>query len=83
MEKEILSNYIVTKKKKKFTVSLVEGKNELKIKTVNSGSLETNTAKIKIYDYMREYEVISDLEEGKFATVNIIKLDPKKSKRIK
>lgn len=74
----ILENYSVKKKKKTIIVDLKDKNNSIKIITVNSGKLKTNTAKLKLYDFRRQYEVIADLEEGKEAIINIVKLKVKK-----
>lgn len=77
-DKLILENYSVTKERKRLVLNLTDKKNRLKITTISAGKLKTNTAKIKIYDFMRQYEIVSDLQVGKSAYVNIIKLQPKK-----
>ncbi|TXD49106.1 hypothetical protein [Polaribacter sp. IC073] len=74
----ILENYSVKKKKKAIIVHLNDDKNLIKIVTINSGKLKTNTTKLKLYDFRREYEVIADLEEGKEATINVVRLKVKK-----
>ena len=73
----ILENYSVTRKKKSIIVNLSDEKNLIKIITINSGKLKTNTTKLKLYDFRREYEVIADLEEGKEATINVVRLKVK------
>lgn len=81
-DKPILENYKVTIQKKKIILNLEEKENLLKIITVNSGKLKTNTTKLKFYDFRREYEVIANLEEGKAAMINIVKLKvPSKKKK--
>ena len=59
--------------KKNLRILLSKGKNSLKITTVNAGELDTNTAKIKLYDTRRTYEVLTNLEVGKSALINIYK----------
>jgi hypothetical protein len=76
----ILENFSVTRIKKSIFLDLKEDKNVLKIITVNSGKLKTNTTKLKLYDFRREYEVIANLKEGKAASINIVKLKVKKKK---
>ncbi|WP_375241019.1 hypothetical protein [Polaribacter sp.] len=76
--KPVLENYAVTKKKKSITLNLEDNNNLIKIITVNSGKLKTNTTKLILYDFRREYEVVADLEEGKEALINIVKLNVKK-----
>jgi hypothetical protein len=71
--KLVLENYSVRKVKKILNVTLSKGKNTVKITTVNSGKLETNTTKIKLYDTRRTYEVLANLELGKPALINIYK----------
>ena len=71
--KVILKNYSVKKVKKILRILLSKGKNSLKITTVNAGELDTNTAKIKLYDTRRTYEVLTNLEVGKSALINIYK----------
>lgn len=73
----ILENYLVTKKKKSIIVNLNNEKNLIKIITINSGKLKSNTTKLKLYDFRRQYEVIADLEEGKEAEINIVRLKVK------
>jgi hypothetical protein len=73
----ILQNYSVKKKKKSLYIHLNYEKNFIKIITINSGRLKTNTTKLKLYDYRRQYEVIADLEEGKEATINIVRIKAK------
>jgi hypothetical protein len=77
----ILENYSVTRKKKSIIVNLSDEKNLIKIITINSGKLKTNTTKLKLYDFRREYEVIADLEEGKEAIINVVRLKIKKTKK--
>lgn len=74
----ILENYTVTKKKKTILVDLKTKNNLLKIVTINSGKLKSNTTKLKLYDFRRQYEVIADLDEGKAASINIVKIKVKK-----
>ena len=76
-DKPVLENFKVTRKKKRITLVLNEKENAFKIITVNSGKLETNTTKLKLYDFRREYEVVANLEEGKAAVINIVKLKVK------
>lgn len=70
--KKLLNNLKLKKKKKRMILNLENGKNSLKISTINGGFLETNTAIIKIFDNSRFYELKSDIKEGKSATINII-----------
>lgn len=77
----ILKNFTVTKKKKTIIVHLNNEKNLLTVKTINSGKLKTNTTKLKLYDFRRQYEVIADLEEGKEATINVVRLKVKKEQK--
>lgn len=58
-------------------MNLIEGDNLVKIITEDSGKLETNTTKLKIHDFRREYEVVANLEEGNSATINIVKVKVK------
>lgn len=76
----ILENFTVTRKKKSIILDLKEGKNLIKIITVDSGKLKVNTTKLKLYDFRREYEVLANLDEGKEASINIVKLKVKKKK---
>ena len=78
-DKPVLENFKVTRKKKRITLNLDEKENAFKIITVNSGKLKTNTTKLKLYDFRREYEVVANLEEGKAAIINIVKLTVKTS----
>ena len=80
--KPVLKDFKVTRKKKRITLLLDKKENLFKIITVNSGKLETNTTKLKLYDFRREYEVLANLDEGKAAMINIVKLEipPKKKK---
>jgi hypothetical protein len=80
-DKPILENFRVTRKKKEITLSLNNKQNIIKIITVNSGKLKTNTTKIKLYDFRREYEVIANLDEGKAAMINIVKFEVKSKKK--
>jgi hypothetical protein len=73
----ILQNYLVKKEKKSLYINLNYEKNFIKIITINSGRLKSNTTKLKLYDYRRQYEVIADLEEGKQATINIVRIKVK------
>lgn len=70
----VLTNYIVKKTKKVLILNLPKSKNLLKFITVNSGELETNTTKIKIYDIRRSYEILANLNVGKPASINIYKV---------
>lgn len=74
----LLDNYTVKRKKKSIIINLNDSKNIIKIITINSGKLKTNTTKLKLYDFRREYEIIADLEEGKEATINVVRLKVKK-----
>ncbi|RCS27074.1 hypothetical protein DUT90_08145 [Polaribacter sp. WD7] len=80
-EKVVLKNYKVARKKKQIDLNLQEGNNLIRIITEDSGALETNTTKLKIYDFRREYEVVANLEEGKSATINIVKVKVKTGKK--
>jgi hypothetical protein len=73
-DKPILENIKVSRRKQSFTLSLDQKENEFKIITVNSGKLETNTTKLKLYDFRREYEVVASLKEGEAAILNIVRL---------
>ena len=73
----LLENYIVKRKKKSIIVNLSDAENLIKITTINSGKLKTNTTKLKLYDFRRQYEVIADLDEGKEATINVVRLKVK------
>jgi hypothetical protein len=73
-DKPILKNFKVSRKKKRIVLKLTDSKNLIKIITVDAGKLETNTTKLKLYDYRREYEVVANLEKGKAAMINIVKL---------
>lgn len=77
-EVQLLKNYTVQKKRKTIYIDLKEKENLLKIITKNAGKLKTNTTKVKLYDYRREYEVIADLEVGMAAFINVVKLTGKK-----
>ena len=46
--------------------------NTIKITTVSSGRIESNTSKIKIYDSSRFYELTSNIDKGESAEINII-----------
>ena len=70
--KKIISNLEVKRKKKNVVFNLQEGKNEIKVTTVSSGTIKTNTAKIKIYDATRFYELTSNVDKGKSAIINVI-----------
>ena len=74
----ILENFTVTKKKKTILVNLNAKNNLLKIVTINSGKLKSNTTKLKLYDFRRQYEVIADLTEGKSASINVVRIKVKK-----
>lgn len=69
----VLDKFVVKKSKKVLKVKLAEGKNAIKVITVNAGKLETNTTKIKLYDIRRSYEVLANLEVGKPAFINVYK----------
>ncbi|TVZ54847.1 hypothetical protein OD91_0084 [Lutibacter sp. Hel_I_33_5] len=71
--KMIIENFRVTKEKKKLNIDLKNSINIIKIINISAGKLKTNTTKIKLYDYRRDYEVLANLEEGKSAIINIIK----------
>lgn len=73
----ILENYSVKNNKKTIIVNLNDKKNLIKIITVDSGTLKTNTTKLKLYDFRRQYEVIADLDEGKEAVINVVRLKVK------
>lgn len=80
-ENVILKDYKVTRKKRQINLNLIEGDNLVKIITEDSGKLETNTTKLKIHDFRREYEVVANLEEGNSATINIVKVKVKQNKK--
>ena len=73
----ILENYSVKNNKKTIIVDLNDKKNLIKIRTIDSGTLKTNTTKIKLYNFRRQYEVIADLDEGKEAIINVVILKVK------
>jgi hypothetical protein len=73
-DKPILENFKVSRRKKRIILKLNDDVNLIKIITVDAGKLETNTTKLKLYDYRREYEVVANLEKGKAAMINIVKL---------
>lgn len=77
-DKPIIENLTVSRKKKKITIELQDGKNELKIVTINTGKLKTNTTKLKLYDFRRQYEVIANLEKDKPSIINVVKLKVKR-----
>ncbi|MFT7899363.1 hypothetical protein VBY74_05195 [Tenacibaculum ascidiaceicola] len=70
-DKKIISNLKVQRKKKKLLLNLKKGNNVIKIKTINAGTIKTNTAKIKIYNKSRFYELTSDISVDKSAQINI------------
>ncbi|QOD61536.1 hypothetical protein H9I45_03540 [Polaribacter haliotis] len=74
----VLENFSVAKKRKSIILNLKKDKNIIKIITVDAGKIKTNTTKLKLYDFRREYEVVADLEEGKSASINVVKLKVKK-----
>lgn len=76
--KIVLDNFLVTRRKKTVTFNLIDGKNEFKIITKDTGKLKTNTTKLKFYDYRREYEVLANLEKDKPATINVVRIKVKK-----
>ena len=70
----VLENFHVTKKRKSVLLNLDEKESLIKIISVDSGKIKTNTTKLKLYDFRRQYEVIADLEEGKDAEINVVRL---------
>ena len=73
-DKPILENFKVSRRKKRISLKLIDDVNLIKIITIDAGKLETNTTKLKLHDYRREYEVVANLEKGKAAMINIVKL---------
>ena len=79
-DKPILENFKVSRKKKRIILKLNDDKNLIKIITIDAGKLETNTTKLKLYAFRREYEVVANLEKGKAAMINIVKLKVSRKK---
>lgn len=71
-EKKILENLKIKRNKKTLFLNLKEGTNTIKITTVSSGSIQSNTAKVKLYDSKRFYELKSNIRKGKSAEIHII-----------
>ena len=70
--KKSLPNVKLKKEKKSLYINLKKGLNKIKVTTVSAGKIKTNTAKIKIYDSSRFYELLSKIDEGKSAEINIV-----------
>ena len=79
-DKPILKNFTISKKIKTINIDLDNNKNVFKVITEDTGKIKTNTAKIKLYDYRRDYEVVANLEKGKPAVINVIRLKVKTKK---
>jgi len=73
-DKPILENFKVSKDKKKIILKLNDDINLIKIFTIDDGKIETNTTKLKLYAFRREYEVVANLQKGLPAMINIVKL---------
>ena len=82
-DKPVIENIEVSRRKQSFVLNLNEKINTFKIITVDAGKLETNTTKLKLYDFRREYEVVANLKKGEAATINIVKLTVKPKKNNK
>ena len=70
--KKVLANLKLKTEKKKLLINLKKGSNTIEVKTINSGKIKTNTAKIKIYEANRFYEFLSNINKGKSAKINIV-----------
>lgn len=70
--KKVLANLKLKTEKKHLLINLKKGSNSIEVKTINSGKIKTNTAKIKIYEANRFYEFLSNINKGKSAKINIV-----------
>jgi len=71
--KLILSQYVVTNKKKTINITLI-GKNDVfKVVAINEGKIKPNTAKLEIHDKNRSFELLATLNKDEDATITIIK----------
>ncbi|WP_334057897.1 hypothetical protein [Polaribacter sp. P097] len=82
-DKPVIENIKVSRRKQSFVLNLNEKVNTFKIITVDAGKLETNTTKLKLFDFRREYEVVANLKKGEAAILNIVKLTVKPKKNNK
>jgi len=82
-DKPVIENIKVSRRKQSFVLNLNQKVNTFKIITVDAGKLETNTTKLKLYDFRREYEVVANLKKGEAAILNIVKLTVKPKKNNK
>jgi hypothetical protein len=69
----ILSNYLTKNKPKKIKYKLRKGKNILKIKATNVGTLPPNTARFELIDNKIKYPIITELKLNKTAEIIILK----------
>lgn len=71
--KLLLSEYLVTNKKKTLNITLI-GKNDVfKIVAINEGKIKPNTAKLELHDKNRSFELLATLNKDEEASITIIK----------
>jgi hypothetical protein len=71
--KLLLSEYLVTNKKKTINITLI-GKNDVfKIVATNEGKIKPNTAKLELHDKNRSFELLATLNKDEEASITIIK----------
>lgn len=71
--KLLLSEYLVTNKKKTLNITLI-GKNDVfKIVASNEGKIKPNTAKLELHDKNRSFELLATLNKNEEASITIIK----------
>ena len=71
--KLLLSEYMVTNKKKTINITLI-GKNDVfKIVATNEGKIKPNTAKLELHDKIRSFELLATSNKDEEASITIIK----------
>lgn len=71
--KRIMTKFTVTKTPKFIEIPINSEKINIKIISVSTGSIDTNTAVIEVNNGNRDFTAITNLEKGEFSTLQIIK----------
>ena len=73
--KLILSNYVITNKKKIIEIELEKDDLEFTIEAISEGTIAPNTAKVILVDKNRSFELMTNLSKSEKAKITFIKKD--------
>lgn len=71
--RKILNDYTVMKEKKIISVPLKEEKNQFRIVAINEGERTLNTAKIRLIDDDKSFELTTNLKRGEKTSITILR----------